>query len=254
MRRSALSHDLSPPLDADGRNRCPRLQSVSVMSKELLDLATSYGLPGWAVLVIGGGTIVAAVISAFAAVFSAALNVWSARRLALDAAHRERREVLAAPLRAEVLAYIPIVLDILDYKPLTPAAESKLALNEWNSRLEAIPPRPLSFVPPGLQSASMFFRERRDEFKARFRAARSSEPADTGRTMTDLRDAALELATAATVVEYASEGYVFRIRSARNTARSKMLVGRLVRRLRRRVVKRLTPLERQLLHHLSSSS
>ena len=65
------------------------------MSKELIDLLAQYG-PA-AVLLIAGGTIVAALISSVNASVVAWFNARSARQLAIDAAHREYRREFCAP-------------------------------------------------------------------------------------------------------------------------------------------------------------
>jgi hypothetical protein len=65
------------------------------MSKELIDLLSQYG-PA-AVLLIAGGTIVAALISSVNAAVVAWFNARSARQLAIDAAHREYRREFCAP-------------------------------------------------------------------------------------------------------------------------------------------------------------
>jgi hypothetical protein len=81
----------------------------------MLELAASYGLPGWAVLIIGAGTIVAALIAFLEAVIVAGITARSARRLALDTAHRERREEIAAPLLKRVRARADVAWDASKY-------------------------------------------------------------------------------------------------------------------------------------------
>lgn len=61
------------------------------MGNDLLNFVRDQGLPGWTVLVIGGGTIIAAVISFFGAFAIAWVNARAAVRLDLERALREHR-------------------------------------------------------------------------------------------------------------------------------------------------------------------
>ena len=64
------------------------------MSKELLDFLNAQGLAGLGVIIIGAGTVVAAIITALNAWAVAWFNARATRQLAIDAAHRELRKKL----------------------------------------------------------------------------------------------------------------------------------------------------------------
>lgn len=82
------------------------------MTREALELINSYGLPGWVTLIIGGGTIVAAVITAMQAILVAWIAAWSARRVAIYTAHKDYRLELAKPVRSMVRRVAPVCLTI----------------------------------------------------------------------------------------------------------------------------------------------
>ncbi|MGH7486389.1 MAG: hypothetical protein ACRD3J_27060, partial [Thermoanaerobaculia bacterium] len=69
------------------------------MGNDLLNVVREHGLPGWTVLVIGGGTIIAAVISFIGAIAIAWVNAFAAVRLDREKALRDHRRANVAAAR-----------------------------------------------------------------------------------------------------------------------------------------------------------
>jgi hypothetical protein len=69
-------------------------------------------LSGWVILIIGGGTVVAALITAIQAVVVAAINAWSAKRIAVYNAHRERRAQLGQPAIERMRSWATLNVEI----------------------------------------------------------------------------------------------------------------------------------------------
>jgi len=61
------------------------------VGNDFLNFVKEQGLPGWAILVIGGGTIIAAVISVLGALATAWVNAFAAIRLDQERALRDHR-------------------------------------------------------------------------------------------------------------------------------------------------------------------
>jgi hypothetical protein len=65
------------------------------VGNEFLNFVKEQGLPGWTVLVIGGGTIIAAVISVLGALAIAWVNAFAAVRLDREKALRDHRRAMS---------------------------------------------------------------------------------------------------------------------------------------------------------------
>jgi len=68
------------------------------MTDAFLEFLKTNGTPAWAVVLIAAGTIVAAIITAINSLIVAALQAFTSRRLAIDAAHRQYRTEMCAPV------------------------------------------------------------------------------------------------------------------------------------------------------------
>jgi hypothetical protein len=64
------------------------------MTKEFLEALNSQGLPGWVIILIGGATIVAAVLAFVQSLIVAFVNAWASKRVAVYTARREDRQRL----------------------------------------------------------------------------------------------------------------------------------------------------------------
>jgi hypothetical protein len=173
---------------------------------ELLTIAERYGLPGWAVLVIGGGTIVAAVISFLQGIIVAWINAAAAKRLAANEAVRVHRRELAKAVLEQVRAFTNITAPMLS--AVKSGEPPQLIAQKWLPQMvaqrESLLAKPAFFIPPPLDSA--------------FRLMNAS----LGRLATALRTqeigriglAATSCLNVAAAFEVAFEAYVFGIRSA----------------------------------------
>lgn len=82
------------------------------MTPDIIEVLNKYGLPGWALLLIGGGTIVAAIIALVNGLIVAVINARATKRVAVYTAHREYRATVCAPMLQEVRLLAAFAVDI----------------------------------------------------------------------------------------------------------------------------------------------
>jgi hypothetical protein len=159
-------------------------------------------------------TVIAAGIGAMVALAVAAVNAWSARRIAIETAHREFRSELAK--RA-------VDATRLELGKLYALEQLALARdrNGWRTAVAKMQRRGLPLkvdlrMPhdPVFAEAITMFRRRREQFRLWLLIKAREEIPEFG--LTEARSYLME---AAEIVQIAAEGYVFSVRKPRERAR-----------------------------------
>lgn len=189
------------------------------MTPELFELLDRYGLPGWAAVLIGGGTIVAALITAVSALMAATINAWSAKCVAIYAAHREHRATMTAEVVTRVRDIATLAMHVRDARIRT---HDELAeqTGPWLAVARQLKPPVSPFVPDRTVSrAWKLMRRRFVDLGAAFRLGTRGDLESALDKASRLRRAANRLLVGCAAVEFAVEGYVFEIRRSRVRAR-----------------------------------
>jgi len=189
------------------------------MPPELLDVFNRYGLPGWALIVIGGGTIVAALITSVSALTIAAINAWAAKRIAVYAAHREHRVSTSVALFERVRAIAVLAMHVRDAR-IRSHEELSQHTGPWLDRARQLKPPVSAFVPDRTVTRSWkFMRRTFQDLRATLRLGTSGDLESAMTTAAQLRRAANRALIGCAAAELALEGYVFEIRRSRVRAR-----------------------------------
>jgi len=196
------------------------------MSDQFLLFVNQYGLPAWGVLIIGAGTIVAAIITAIQALIVALINAWAAQRVATYNAHRERRATLAAASLKRVHAFTPLAIEIERWELEDPHTEIdvRTQATTLNDRLASIKDElgkePPLFIPPPVRRIWSFVRRSVVLLEVAVDSAAGSEPsANMQFHRVQMSAAAERWLAAASAYEYEAEAYVFGLSSLRLRAR-----------------------------------
>jgi hypothetical protein len=174
--------------------------------KEVVDAIGSYNLPIWIVIIIGGGTIIAAMITALQAIVVASINARAARAAAVDAAHREHRVSTAKTILEHVRGCTTLAFEIDD--SCTPSDEQAVLQRQvWLQRLKEMTPQTKTWVTDAALSAALgaFRRSRQQLERALSPSGVSGPPAD----FSLVRKAARTLKETSAIAEMAVEGYAF---------------------------------------------
>ena len=198
------------------------------MTPELFDVLNRYGLPGWAVILIGGGTIVAALITSLSALLISAVNAWAAKRVAVYAAHREHRAAMSAALLERVRAIAALAMHVRDAR-IRSHDELFQHTGPWLASARQLKPPVSAFVPDRTVSrAWRFMRRTFVELGAALRLGTRGDLESAMEKATRLRRAANRLLMGCAAVEFAVEGYVFEIRRSRVRARWMLRRARVI--------------------------
>ena len=202
------------------------------MTPELLDLLNKYGLPGWALILIGGGTIVAAIISSINALGVAVINAWAAKRVAVYAAHREYRATMSATVLEHIRSIAGFAIDVQRAR-IRSHDELVAHTTAWGNRLHQLAPMGAIFFPDRtVYDAWSFARRRYIELGEVLRMGTNGDLASAMVKTMKLRAAAGRLLIGCETVEFAVEGYVFELRFSTRRARWHMRRFRIRQTLR----------------------
>jgi hypothetical protein len=176
------------------------------VNEAISNAIAALGLPAWAILVIGAGTIVAAIITALQAIVVAAINARATRLNAIDMAHREHRLSLTKPILAHVRGCTSLTFQVSGGAAAT-ADEMIVQSKVWLQSLQEIAPRARTWVTDAELSVALdFFGKRLRAFEqALMNLAKSSASID----FSSVEQAARGLQKASEVTEMAVEGYAF---------------------------------------------
>jgi hypothetical protein len=173
--------------------------------KELVDAVASYGLPGWTIIVLGGGAIVAALITALQAIVIAAVNARAARLLAADTAHREHRLAAVKAVLKHVRSCTTLAFEIDGATPGSDDGAAQCA--GWLQRLNQLTPQRRTWLSDAELAAALgsFSHSLRRLERALSDCAASGSQAN----FVLVRKAAHTLKEASAIAEMAAEGYAF---------------------------------------------
>lgn len=212
-----------------------------------MKVAEGYGLPGWAILIIGAGTIVAALISAIQAVTVAFINARANQRLAIENAHRVRRAEEVATLNTLAARCIHLANSLvlarlsrrsteeirqifIEYQALGRAASQELKQNVSSP----IPLPTLKFgiaLGHGMISLDRSIKE----------ALETSSDVDLTTAAKDIDVLAQEALHLASAYQYALDGYIFGLKTRTRAAEWMVRKIRFRRWVRRRSSRRRAP-------------
>jgi hypothetical protein len=193
---------------------------------ELLDLLKQYGLPGWALLLIGGGTIVAAIISSVNAILVAIINAWAAKRVAIYTAHREYRKEACAPV-LEWSRKAANFASQVRRERIRSHDELVYAVKEWMERRAALGTPGTFFLPEGpVYNAWSFSWRRYVELGGTIRLGTSGDEESAAVKIQKVREAASLVMSGNAMVENAVEGHVYDLFMSRQSVRTRLLFYR----------------------------
>jgi hypothetical protein len=205
---------------------------TAAMQQDFIDFLNRYGLPGWTVIVIGAGTIVASLIGALNAWSVAWFNVRASRLLEASTANREHRLAASKPTLEYARTVLPLV-GLLRQATLSgpgevhrwtgqslPELQHEWALGRLRDLVDI---NRLYFNPdPDVRRAHWLLVFTRDTLAAAL---------ERGADKAEVAEAVEGMLTAISAVEWAVEGYVFRIPSSSRKSRLRVRVFRLKRRV-----------------------